>query len=71
MRVVGFEKHARVPHGDAAAVMLRGIVDQAFADRARVMPNGAAGARVERVGIVCGADEHDSVDDQRRDFQAG
>jgi hypothetical protein len=33
--IVGFKKNARVPHGNAAAVMLCGIVDQAFTDRAK------------------------------------
>src|SRR5579864_8142377 len=67
--VVGFQINARVPQRDAAAVMLRGIVDQAFADRARIVPNRAAGATVQRVSIICGADEQDAVDRQRRNLQ--
>jgi len=51
-------------------VVLRGIVNQPFGDRPRVVPDVSAGLRIESIGIVGGSDKHESVENHRRDFQA-
>src|ERR1700722_20592173 len=58
-----------MPDGDAAAMVLRGIVDESFADRARKVPEGAAGAGVDGVDVVGSADEKNAVDGDGRDFE--
>src|SRR4029077_2987387 len=70
MGVVRFHVNARAQNSHAAIVMLRGIVDQAFGDRPRIMPNGTASLRIQRIGIVRGGDKHEAVEYHRRDFQA-
>src|ERR1700731_184115 len=50
--------------------MLRGVVDQPFSDRPRVMPDHSAGLRIQRKGIVRGSDKHEAIERHRRDFQA-
>src|ERR1700722_4187800 len=58
-----------MPDGDAAAMVLRGIVDESFAERARKVPEGAAGPGVDGVDVVGRADEKNSVDGDGRDFE--
>src|SRR5580704_6036336 len=70
MRVVGFEKNFGMPERDPTIVMLGGIVDEPFGDRPRIVPNGATSAGVEGKGVVGGSDEHDAVNDYRRDLEA-
>src|ERR1700730_12097457 len=70
MRVVGFEKNFGMPERDPTIVVLGGIVDEPFGDRARIVPNGATSAGVEGEGVVGGSDEHDAVNDYRRDLEA-
>jgi hypothetical protein len=70
MGVVGFEKNFGVPDGDAAIVVLGGVVDEAFADRARIVPDGAASAGIEGKGVVGGGDEQDAVHGYGCDFKA-
>src|SRR6202045_5432451 len=50
--------------------MLRGVVDQPFSDRPRVMPDHSAGLRIQRISIVRGSDKHEAIEHHRRDFQA-
>src|ERR1700687_2249613 len=69
MRIICFEVNLVAPDTDATIVMLRGVVDQAFGDGARIMPDGAAGARVESESVVRGGHEHDAVDDNGRDLE--
>src|ERR1700727_951410 len=58
-----------MPDGDAAAMVLRGIVDESFAERARKVPEGAAAPGVDGVDVVGRADEKNSVDGDGRDFE--
>src|SRR5262249_31286921 len=58
VRVVGLQKHPRVPDGHATVVMLRCVIDQSLGDGAGVMPNDAPGLRVEGVGVIRGSYEH-------------
>src|ERR1700674_4670798 len=69
MRIICFEVNLVAPDTDATIVMLRGVVDQALGDGASVMPDGAAGARVESESVVRGGHEHDAVDDNGRDVE--
>ena len=71
VRVVGFEKNFGVPDADAAIVVLGGVVDEAFRDRARIVPDGAARAGVEGKGVVGGSDEQDAIDGDGRDLESG
>src|SRR5213082_2236966 len=70
VRVVGLEVNAVVPESDAAIVVLRGVVDETFGDRARIMPDGPASSGVQREGIVGGGDKHYPVEDDGSDFEA-
>src|SRR5580700_572299 len=70
MRVVGFKKNSGVPDGDAPIVVLGGVVDQAFGDRPRIVPDGAAGAGVESKGVVGGGDEQDAAHRNGCDLEA-
>src|SRR5436305_3999544 len=70
VRVVGLEVNAVVPQSDAAIVVLRGVVNQAFGDGARIMPDGPASSGVQREGIVSRGDKHYAVEDDRSDFEA-
>ena len=69
MRIVRFHKDSTAPNSDAAIVVLRGIVDQPFGNGARMMPQSSSGLRIERVRIVGGSDQHDAVDNDRRDLE--
>ena len=46
-----------------------GVVDQAFGDRALIMPEFATGAGVQGERVVGGGYEHGSVHYERRDFE--
>src|SRR5580693_8925326 len=62
VRIIREDVDTRMPDGDAAAMMLRSVVDQSFADRPRIVPYAAAGASVHRVHIVRRADKKNPVD---------
>ncbi len=68
MRVIGLGVDAGFPYAHAAAVMLRCVIDQTFADRPGVMPHHTAGLRVQSIHIVGSGDDHESVYYHRGDF---
>ena len=49
--------------------MLRGVVDESFGDRTRVMPESPSRLGVEGECVVGCGDEHDSVYDNRSNFE--
>src|SRR5882757_390412 len=63
--IIRFKKHAGVPDAHSPIVVLRSVVDETFCYRARIVPNGSAGASVERVRIVRGGHKHHAPDDHR------
>src|SRR3954451_15711693 len=67
---VCFDIESGAPDRSAAAVVRRGVVDQAFADRALVMPEFATRASVQGECVVGGGHQHGSVHYERRDFEA-
>src|ERR1700730_989380 len=71
VRVVGLDVGVSAPYGDSATVMHGSIVDEAFGDSARIVPDTAASPGVQRVGVVAGAYEHHAVHNGRRVLQAG
>src|ERR1051326_3889691 len=69
MRVIGEKEDAVVPESDATVVVESGVIDKTFRNRARVVPDGATGACVERVGIIRRSNEHDAFENGRSDFE--
>ncbi len=69
VRVIGLHENVGIHHSDAAIVMFRSVIDQAFGDGHRVMPDLPAGARVHGVGVIRRSDEHDAVHHNRSHFQ--
>src|SRR5258706_4442044 len=64
--IIRFKKHAGAPNAHSPIVVLRSVVDEAFRYGARIVPNGSAGAGVERVRIVRGGHKHHAPHDHRR-----
>jgi hypothetical protein len=50
---------------------LRGVIDEAFRNGARIVPDGATRAGVEGKGVVGRSDEQDAVDGDGRDLEPG
>ena len=68
MGVVGFGVDAGLPNANATAVMLRGVIDEAFADGARIVPHHAAGLRIKCENIVGDGYQHQAVYNYRGYF---
>ena len=69
MRIVGFHENSIAPHCHAAIEMPRRVVDESFRNRPSMMPDYASGTGIESKGVIRCSDEHDAVDDDRRNFQ--
>src|SRR6185437_16939614 len=57
-----------MPECDASIVVRRCVIDESFGDRSRVVPQSAARASIESVGVVGRGDEHYAARDDRSDF---
>src|SRR4029077_185789 len=60
--VVGLNVSARAPDGNTATMVHGGVVYESFGDRAGVVPEGAARARIEGVSVVSGTHKHHAID---------
>ena len=69
MGVIRVHENPLAPNADSAIVVTRGVVNQAFRNWPRIVPDGAASSRVYGVGIIRNGDEHDAVDHDGRDFE--